>query len=352
MRCKVLAVSTTAFACLTLTGAAGAQVARFAVTADYGQSANTATVANRILSLNPDFICTCGDNTYSTVNATSNWDAAIGQYYKTYIDLPSNSAYYSQRSLVNRFFPTLGNHDFDVGTNGTSFSTYFAALPGNRRYYTFTRGPVQFFMLSSDPREPDGNSVGSVQYNWFVNQINQSTARWQVVMFHHPFQTSTGSHAPSTWMNWGFQNLGVDMVLAGHNHFMERLTFGGIPWFVTGSGGQSLYAFNSVPANSQFRNNSVYGFSLVTADRYTLKHQFISAAGVVLDTFTVGTPPVRCSVADINADGTVDGTDFVQFISSFAIGDTRVDDRADVDGDGSIDGNDFVAFINAFALGC
>jgi hypothetical protein len=68
-------------------------------------------------------------------------------------------------------------------------------------------------------------------------------------------------------------------------------------------------------------------------------------------------------LADVAVDGTVDGTDFIAFINSFAIGDASVDSIADVAGggnpslpeggpDGTIDGTDFIAFINAFAAGC
>ncbi len=75
-----------------------------------------------------------------------------------------------------------------------------------------------------------------------------------------------------------------------------------------------------------------------------------------------------CSPADIaggsplgnEPDGTVDGTDFIAFINSFAIGDAAVDPLADIAGggdtgqepDGTIDGTDFIFFINAFAIGC
>lgn len=59
-------------------------------------------------------------------------------------------------------------------------------------------------------------------------------------------------------------------------------------------------------------------------------------------------------------DGTLDGTDFILFINSFAIGDASVDSAADISGggptanqpDGTIDGTDFIDFINAFAAGC
>jgi hypothetical protein len=81
------------------------------------------------------------------------------------------------------------------------------------------------------------------------------------------------------------------------------------------------------------------------------------------------TAPSRCSLADlvgtlggpvVCGDSTVDGSDFIAFINSFAIGDAAVDATADVAGggdngeqpDGTIDGSDFIAFINAFAIGC
>jgi len=270
---------------------AQADTIRFAVIGDYGQSSNTATVASRILAAAPDFICTTGDNTYNTTVSTANWDGAVGQYFAPFIALPAASAYAAQGAATNQFFPTLGNHDWDVGGTSTSFTAYFS-LPNNERYYSFVKGDVEFFMLSSDTREPDGVNVGSTQYNWFVSAIGQSTARWQVVIFHHPFQTSNSSHGPATWMNWGFENLGVDLVMSGHNHFMERLSYGGIPWIVQGAGGRSHYSISSPSANSLFRNTADYGFSLVTATETTLTHQFITAAGTVIDTVSLpGDPP-------------------------------------------------------------
>lgn len=331
--------------------AAQAQTIRFAAFGDYGQSSNTQTVATRVLAFAPDFICTTGDNTYSTTNNITNWDNAVGQYYRSYILLPSNSAYFAQSSPVNKFFPTPGNHDFDVGGSGTAFSNYFIGLPGNRRYYTFTQGPVQFFMLSSDPREPSGTTVGSVQYNWFVNEIAQSTAKWQVVMFHHPFQTSTtSSHGPSNYMNWGFETKGVDMVFQGHNHTMERLSYGGIPWFVTGAGGQSHYSFTTISPNSQFRNSTLYGFSLVTASNTQLKHEFISAAGNVLDTFTVTAPVLPCP-GDANNDRVVSFDDVTSVLGNFATTTTAYG-PGDANGDGVVSFDDVTSVLGNFSIAC
>jgi len=83
---------------------------------------------------------------------------------------------------------------------------------------------------------------------------------------------------------------------------------------------------------------------------------------------TISCPTLPCSLADIagagpaglDPDGIVDGSDFIAFINSFAVGDPTIDPLADVAGggaaglspDGIIDGSDFIAFINAFTVGC
>lgn len=73
-----------------------------------------------------------------------------------------------------------------------------------------------------------------------------------------------------------------------------------------------------------------------------------------------------CSAADvagrstIGGDGTLDGSDVIAFINSFAIGSVEVDPIADIAGggpdglapDGVIDGTDFVEFVRAFGMGC
>jgi len=62
--------------------------------------------------------------------------------------------------------------------------------------------------------------------------------------------------------------------------------------------------------------------------------------------------PVFACIADVTGDGTIDGSDFIAFINSFAAGDPILDPTADVNQDSIIDGNDFVLFINAFGAGC
>jgi hypothetical protein len=77
--------------------------------------------------------------------------------------------------------------------------------------------------------EPDGNAVGSVQHQWFVQQLGLSTARWKLVAFHHPALTvSEEANRVVAAMDWP-EFAQVDGILCGHVHFTEWLTLRGVP---------------------------------------------------------------------------------------------------------------------------
>src|ERR1041385_3886659 len=106
------------------------QSIRFAVIGDYGFAGQPELdVSNLVKSWNPDFVITTGDNNYEN-GAASTIDQNIGQYYHEFIS-PYTGAYGSG-DTVNRFFPSLGNHDW-VTTGATPYLNYFT-LPGNERY--------------------------------------------------------------------------------------------------------------------------------------------------------------------------------------------------------------------------
>ena len=171
----------------------------FAVIGDYGKdNAAELAVSNLVKDqLHPDFVVTVGDNTYGSINI----DTAIGKYYSEYIG--NYQGVYGPGSDVNRFYPALGNHDWDDGGGLRAYLDYFT-LPGNERYYEFTQGPVQFFVLDSDPREPDGTKANSVQAQWLQQGLASSTAEWQIVVAHHPPYSSGAAHGPSEDLRWPY----------------------------------------------------------------------------------------------------------------------------------------------------
>lgn len=257
----------------------------FAVIGDYGaDNTNEAAVATLVKSKNPNFIITTGDNNYF-YGETATIDQNIGKYYHEYI-YPYTGTYGAGSQGTNRFFPALGNHDWASTTGANPYLAYFT-LPGNERYYEFGRGPVHFFVLDSDPHEPDGTSDTSTQAVWLQSRLAAASEPWKVVYMHHPPYSSSSVHGSTPYMQWDFKGWGADVVLAGHDHTYERLDVGAFPYFVNGLGGQTLYTFGTPVPGSQVRYSAQYGAMLVDATATQITFQFIGVDGTVVDTYTL-----------------------------------------------------------------
>ncbi|UCD41307.1 MAG: metallophosphoesterase [Chloroflexota bacterium] len=253
---------------------------RFAVIGDYGTgNQKEADVAALIKSWNPDFIITTGDNNYPD-GAASTIDENIGQFFHEFIAPYKGS--YGESGQENRFFPSLGNHDWHA-TDVQPYLDYFT-LPGNERYYDFYWGAAHFFVLDSDSDEPDGSDSSSVQAAWLQSQLAASNSPWKIVYFHHsPY--SSGMHGPIERMQWPFAQWGADVVISGHDHTYERISKDGIYYFVNGLGGAGIYDFNGIIDGSQVRYNEDYGAMLVEVGREVMRFKFINRQGVVIDDF-------------------------------------------------------------------
>jgi hypothetical protein len=263
----------------------------FAVIGDYGSGSEAERdVATLVASWNPEFVVTTGDNNYPAGDA-STIDPNIGQYYSSFIGSYTGS--YGSGSTDNRFFPSLGNHDW-VTPGAAPYLAYFS-LPGNERYYRFTWGPIEFFAIDSDSNEPDGTGSSSTQAAWLQSALAASRSPWQIVYFHHP-PYSSGTHGSTSALQWPFAAWGADAVLAGHDHVYERLSIDGIPYFVNGLGGQSIYDFTSPLPGSQLRYNSDYGAMRVEATQDWLQFQFINRAGTTIDSASYTRSPVFADV--------------------------------------------------------
>lgn len=276
---------------VVLVAPARAQSVRFAIIGDYGtDDAPQAAVADRVKLSNPDSIFTVGDNNYFLGGGIADWDRTQGKYYGDFIKYPagSGSAYAGNGVTTNRFFPALGNHDWDAGI--AEYTDYFE-LPGNERYFSVVKGPVEFFILDSDIREPDGRTTGSTQFNWAHNAIQSSSARWQVVLFHHPAY-SYGPGTETTEMRWPFAVWGADAVVSGHIHNMQRMTAGGLPYYVSGTGGRPLTNAPASPsgATGLFYDDAHFGFLQLDASTSSMTFRFIDTDGNVLDTSVVPEP--------------------------------------------------------------
>ncbi len=247
---------------------------QFAVIGDYGADGpGEAAVAAMVKKWRPDFIITMGDNNYPRGEAAT-IDANIGKYYAEFIG--NYRGRFGPGSTENRFWPSLGNHDWIVGI--TPYLDYFT-LPGNERYYDVDRGLVHLYALDSDVHEPDGITVESRQAAWLKQRLAASKACYDVVYFHHPAY-STADHGSTLAMRWPFRAWGAEVVFAGHDHTYERLEVDGIPYFVNGLGGASKYEFPFTPIpETRFRYNDELGAMRVVATPAHITYEFFTIDG-------------------------------------------------------------------------
>jgi tartrate-resistant acid phosphatase type 5 len=261
---------------------------RFAVIGDFGDTGQAeADVAALVDSWEVDLVVTTGDNNYPDGQA-STIDANIGQYYSDYISPYQGE--YGPGGTENRFYPALGNHDWRTESL-QPYLDYFT-LPGNERYYDFERGPVHFFILDSDPHEPDGRRRESIQAGWLEKQLETTQASWKLVFLHNPPYTSSLRQGSDHEIQWPYARWGADAVIAGHNHLYERLQRDGITYIVNGLGGRwrsinPIHRFLFPTPGSRVRYNLNYGAQLVTADETCINFSFYSHRGDLIDSYTL-----------------------------------------------------------------
>lgn len=259
----------------------------FAVIGDYGSGwSGEAAVAAMVHEWEPDFIITTGDNNYPD-GAAETIDEHIGQFYADYIG--NYRGAYGPGSEENRFFPSLGNHDW-YAEDAQPYLDYFT-LPGNERYYDFVWGPVHFFAVDNLPTEPDGFRADSIQAEWLREALAESTAPWRVVYMHvAPY--SSGAYESNSAFQWPFADWGASVVLAGHDHIYERLEVDGIPYLVNGLGGGAIYEFDEPLPETQARYNASHGALRVTADAETMTFEFFAVDDPTtpVDVYTLAVP--------------------------------------------------------------
>jgi tartrate-resistant acid phosphatase type 5 len=264
----------------------------FAVIGDYGSDdAHEAAVAAMIDTWNPSFIMTVGDNTYSGSYADD-----VGKYYHTYM-FPHDTTYgKSDTQTSNSFWPAIGDQDWDYQDlySDTSYKNYFT-LPYKETYYTVQIGDVEFFIMDSDTREKDGTDTNSVQGQYIHSQIQSSAAKWKIVIFHHPAYSS-GDNGSHTYMQWPFENWGVDAVMSGHDHDYERILRDdnsdgdSLVYFIDGLGGAPIgYFHTTAVAGSRCEYLDNWGALKVIENADSLRFEFhsIDPGYPLIDTYTI-----------------------------------------------------------------
>ncbi len=177
-----------------------------------------------------------------------------------------------------KFRACLGNHD--IRTENGVPQVKYAGFNMDDRYYTFTQGPAQFFVLDTNT-----NVSWKTQMAWLTQQLEQSKSAWKIVYGHHPIYSS-GSYGTNPEMVKRFSEVfkqhRVNLYVNGHEHNYERTrNINGTTYLVTGHGGASLRPVR-MSELSEFAI-SRFGFSTIELYQNSMVIQGIGTDGKVFD---------------------------------------------------------------------
>ncbi len=142
------------------------------------------------------------------------------------------------------FMSVLGNHE----SNSSHYYNYFV-YPGKEEYYSFNYGPIHFIGLHSCV--PYYGGTFDEQINWLLNDLETyKDYEWKIVIQHRPaYSSSKRNHEGDyddiqTLLVPIYEEHNITMVIAGHDHWYERLHKNNITYVVAGAAGAPIYTIN------------------------------------------------------------------------------------------------------------
>ena len=240
----------------------------FAVIGDSGTGdKNEYEIARQMVAFRAKFpyamVLMLGDNLYGG-ESPQDFKAKFEEPYK---DLLADGV---------KFYASLGNHDDPKQRFYKPFNM------NGQRYYTFKANDrVRFFVLDSNYMDPE-------QLNWLAKELKGSNSPWKICFFHHPLYSSGKQHGSDAdlrrFLEPLFLEYGVKVVLAGHEHFYERLKpQKGIYYFISG-GSAKLRRDNIARTNLTAKGfDQDNHFMLMEIDGDILHFQTISRTGATID---------------------------------------------------------------------
>lgn len=269
----------------------------FLIISDWGQRGNEiqravakgmATVAG---SRGVQFVISCGDNFYDA-GVQSIEDPHWQESFETVYQAPS---------LQIPWYIVLGNHDY--GGNIDAQIAYHQQSPRwtlPARYYAIEQ-PVDdsvsalFVYLDTTPflkrYHPGGlEALDSVtdqdtdrQLQWLEATLAESSARWKIVVGHHPFYSASPFHGDSPELQEIvlplLKRYGVVLYCCGHEHDLQHLVVDGLHQILSGSAADCRVT--GADERTRF-SSSLPGFAAVSLSSEHCQWCFHDAKGGVL----------------------------------------------------------------------
>ena len=221
-------------------------------------------------------IATLGDNVYESGTASefaNCYDPSWGRH-------------------KDRTRPALGNHEYGVFRAGGYYGAFGAAAgEAPLGWYSYDVGVWHVIVLNSNC-EVVGCATGGSQDRFIRDDLAAHPARCTVAIWHHPRWSSGTVHGPTAALQSLYTTLyelGVDILLTGHEHNYERFApldpagvvdpVRGIRQFVVGTGGRSHYPLGPPASGSEVRNDNTFGVLALTLRPGSYQWQFVPEAG-------------------------------------------------------------------------
>jgi predicted phosphodiesterase len=232
-------------------------------TGDRYQNEVAARIADAYKRFKFEFAIMLGDNLYGS-EGPSAYVTKFERPYKVLLDDGVD------------FYASLGNHDEPAQRFYKPFNM------DGKRFYKFSKGGVDFFVLDSTYMTPQ-------QTDWLKKELEGSDAKWKIPYFHHPIYSSGERHGAELDLQVLIEPLflanGVDVVFSGHEHFYERMKPQKGITYITQGGGAKLRRGN-------IRDNSAItakgfdtdrSFTLIEIKDDEMFFETISRMGQVVD---------------------------------------------------------------------
>jgi hypothetical protein len=257
----------------------------------------------------PDFALILGDIIYPGGEAI---------YYDDNFFLP-----YRGMLASMSIWPAYGNHDAATAAGAGYFDAFHlpTSSPGGEKYYSFDWGNAHFTCLDTQ----SSLSASDPMLAWLAADLAATARPWKVVFFHHPPYTG-GTHADNATVQSLIVPLldagGVDLVLSGHSHVLERsyllanhaavqndphdysktATPTGAVYAVAGAGGQ-VGSLDNDPAHPlmAFQLGDTLGHAVIEIEGANLRGYFLDDQGEPHDRFSITKGPDATAPAAVRA---------------------------------------------------
>ena len=156
------------------------------------------------------------------------------------------------------------------------------------RYFQFSQRiedvGCDFFVLDTEQFYSKDRVTARVQIKWLEDELKKSTARWKVVIGHHPIR-SHGAYGDQKFMLKNIKPLldeyKVQLYLNGHDHDLQYLKSPEdyFACICSGAGGGAR--------NTSYGDNTLFaetngGFVSISITKNEMYAQFINAYGIVM----------------------------------------------------------------------